>query len=77
MHIYVFEHVDGSKPHLGGAQKDLQNLTVERLRALLREKGLSLRGRKASIWHCEQHVSLQVFFLKHKILLIIIIQFPT
>ncbi|KAI5664896.1 hypothetical protein M9H77_24219 [Catharanthus roseus] len=49
---------DGSKPHLGGAQKDLQNLTVERLRALLREKGLSLRGRKASIWHCEQHDEL-------------------
>lgn len=29
--------------------KDLQNLTVERLRALLKAKGLSLRGKKVSI----------------------------
>ncbi|KAI3463625.1 hypothetical protein Pfo_020288 [Paulownia fortunei] len=29
-----------------GSSQDLQSLTVERLRALLREKGLSVRGRK-------------------------------
>lgn len=28
---------------------DIQNMTVEKLRALLKEKGLSLRGRKVSI----------------------------
>ncbi|KAK2997928.1 hypothetical protein RJ639_024999 [Escallonia herrerae] len=32
-----------------GADRDFQTLTVERLRALLKEKGLSLRGKKASI----------------------------
>lgn len=31
--------------------KDLQSLTVERLRALLKAKGLSLKGRKASIYY--------------------------
>lgn len=29
--------------------KDLHNLTVERLRALLKARGLSLKGKKASI----------------------------
>ncbi|KAK3040643.1 hypothetical protein RJ639_026964 [Escallonia herrerae] len=31
-----------------GVDRDFQTLTVERLRALLKEKGLSLRGKKAS-----------------------------
>ncbi|XP_047310228.1 uncharacterized protein LOC124913839 [Impatiens glandulifera] len=35
-----------SKSGGGGVDKDLQRLTVERLRALLREKGLSQKGRK-------------------------------
>ncbi|XP_021905456.1 uncharacterized protein LOC110820314 isoform X2 [Carica papaya] len=30
----------------GAAERDLQALTVERLRALLKEKGLSLKGKK-------------------------------
>lgn len=40
----AFEHVEGSKsrPH----DKDFQSLTVERLRALLKEKGLSVKGKK-------------------------------
>ncbi|KAK6153931.1 hypothetical protein DH2020_013570 [Rehmannia glutinosa] len=33
------------------ANKDLQSLTVQRLRALLKEKGLSTKGRKASASH--------------------------
>lgn len=41
-----FYHLEGSKPQI--PQRDLQNLTVERIRALLREKGLSQRGRKVS-----------------------------
>lgn len=35
---------EGSKSR--APDKDFQNLTVERLRALLKEKGLSLRGKK-------------------------------
>ncbi|XP_059657387.1 uncharacterized protein LOC132303948 [Cornus florida] len=35
---------EGSKSR--GPDKDFQSLTVERLRALLREKGLSLKGKK-------------------------------
>ena len=34
--------------------KDFQNLTVERLRALLKARGLSLKGKKASILYCNQ-----------------------
>ena len=42
-----FAHVDaGSKSQV--PEKDIQFLTVERLRALLKEKGLSIKGKKAS-----------------------------
>lgn len=37
-------HPEGSKSR--APEKDLQSLTVERLRALLKEKGLSARGKK-------------------------------
>lgn len=40
-------YAEGSKSR--APDKDFQSLTVERLRALLKEKGLSLRGKKASI----------------------------
>ncbi|CAI9113087.1 OLC1v1013626C1 [Oldenlandia corymbosa var. corymbosa] len=40
----VLTRQEGSKSRL--PEKDLQSLTVERIRALLKEKGLSLRGRK-------------------------------
>ncbi|CAK9170292.1 unnamed protein product [Ilex paraguariensis] len=40
----------GSQPEAGSKsrvpEKDIQSLTVDRLRALLREKGLSLKGKK-------------------------------
>ncbi|KAL8118486.1 hypothetical protein AgCh_016128 [Apium graveolens] len=37
-------HPEGSKSR--APEKDLQSLTVERLRAVLKEKGLSARGKK-------------------------------
>lgn len=40
-------YAEGTKLH--APYKNFQSLTVERLRALLKEKGLSLRGKKASI----------------------------
>lgn len=43
----AFEHVEGSDSRT--TDKDLYSLTVERLRALLRERGLSPKGKKASI----------------------------
>lgn len=44
--VLIF-YSEGSKSR--APEKDLQSLTVERLRALLREKGLSARGKKARI----------------------------
>jgi hypothetical protein len=43
----VFEHADESDSRT--SDKDYYSLTVERLRALLKERGLSPKGRKASI----------------------------
>ncbi|KAL3512580.1 hypothetical protein ACH5RR_025297 [Cinchona calisaya] len=40
----VASRQEGSKSRL--PEKDLQSLTVERIRALLKERGLSLKGRK-------------------------------
>ncbi|XP_021905455.1 uncharacterized protein LOC110820314 isoform X1 [Carica papaya] len=40
----ISSHQEGSNS--GAAERDLQALTVERLRALLKEKGLSLKGKK-------------------------------
>nr|VDC58866.1 unnamed protein product [Brassica rapa] len=41
---------EGSSSRSG--EKDLQSLTVEKLRALLKEKGLPTKGRKASQYIC-------------------------
>lgn len=41
-----FNHTEGSNSQT--ATRDLHNLTVERLRALLKAKGLSTKGKKAS-----------------------------
>lgn len=42
-----FENKEGS--NVQASSRDYQSLTVERLRALLKAKGLSLKGKKASI----------------------------
>jgi hypothetical protein len=42
-----FEHTEGSDSRT--SDKDYYSLTVERLRALLKERGLSPKGKKASI----------------------------
>jgi len=42
-----FNHTEGSNSQT--ATRDFHNLTVERLRALLKAKGLSTKGKKASI----------------------------
>jgi len=45
--IMGFNHTEGSNSQT--ATRDFHNLTVERLRALLKAKGLSTKGKKASI----------------------------
>ncbi|KAL9326613.1 hypothetical protein ACSQ67_007258 [Phaseolus vulgaris] len=44
--IMGFNHTEGSNSQT--ATRDFHNLTVERLRALLKAKGLSTKGKKAS-----------------------------
>jgi len=44
--VMGFNHTEGSNSQT--ATRDLHNLTVERLRALLKAKGLSTKGKKAS-----------------------------
>ena len=58
--IVFLDNVEGSKSRV--SEKDFQSLTVERLRALLKEKGLSLKGKKASVRNTLSH-SLQLLML--------------
>lgn len=46
--VTFLHHVEGSKSQL---PENLQSLTVERLRALLKERGLSVRGKKVCNLH--------------------------
>lgn len=53
--IFLYlSHVEGSRSRV--PEKDFQSLTVERLRALLKEKGLSRNGKKASRQNTYSHL---------------------
>jgi hypothetical protein len=47
INFITFEHAEGSNSQ--ASNRDFQSFTVERLRALLKARGLSLKGKKASI----------------------------
>lgn len=58
VHYFALFLTEGTKNRM--PDRDYHSMTVERLRALLKEKGLSPRGKKARIYDiC--HLMLQIF----------------
>jgi hypothetical protein len=51
----AFKHAEGSNGQT--SNRNFQSLTVERLRALLRAKGLPTKGKKASSLNIHSYIS--------------------